>query len=543
MTSVSFSRAARSSLRMGKIVAAIVVAGCSSDLTLPGEGEPVHMSIVNGDGQQGEVDKPLADSLVVSVTDADNRPVVERAVSFNITAGSVTPTTVVTDRDGKATFRWVLGTAAGPQSLEVGIGSSTDLSPKVAFAATAMPGPVDAINEISGDDQTAQVSSPLPEALVVSVVDSFDNPISGVNVIWQAQDGNLDQGVTTTGADGKASALWTLGPSVGSQSAIAQFQGGSSSPAIFNAMATRGPPPELSIVTQPSSPVPSGVVFSRQPVVRLEDSHGNPIAQSGVAITGAIATGGGLLGGTTTRTTNQFGVVQFTDLSITGTSGKRTLIFAAIGHTPATSAQIDVTPPAVSPTMSTISASPSTIEAGSGISTITVTARDNVGSPIAGLPVVIAVSGSGNTVTQPSALTNSNGVAIGTVTSTKTGPKSVATQVGNVSVSQTAGIIVVAGPPTASLTTANVPDGVRLQNTTITITTRDAYGNLLQTGGYAGQLRVSITGSNTSNPNVTDNGDGTYTAVYFPIFKGTDVVAITFNNAAIQGSPYQSQVN
>src|SRR5205823_933548 len=57
----------------------------------------------------------------------------------------------------------------------------------------------------------------------------------------------------------------------------------------------------------------------------------------------AIATGGGTLGGTLTATTNASGAASFTDLSITGTAGDRTLSFSATGLSAATSGTITIT--------------------------------------------------------------------------------------------------------------------------------------------------------------------------------------------------------
>src|SRR5947199_63841 len=58
----------------------------------------------------------------------------------------------------------------------------------------------------------------------------------------------------------------------------------------------------------------------------------NPVNQSGVTVTAAIATGGGTLGGTLTAATNGSGVASFTDLAISGTAGDRTLDRKSVGQ-------------------------------------------------------------------------------------------------------------------------------------------------------------------------------------------------------------------
>ena len=524
-------------------LALVTLVGCAADsLVLPGEGEPAVVSILNGDDQQGVVGQPLADSLSVRVSDGHDRPVMNQVVSFVVTVGGVvTPAAVITDNQGRAQFAWKLGTVSGTQALEVGISASGHLAPKTTFTAHADPGPVTQIGLVRGDGQTAQVDHPLPDSLVVRLIDEYANPVSGQDVVWQAGAGTLSSGSVTTGQDGQAAVLWTLGASPGTQNATATFGGVSGSPIGFSATATLGPPPRLAIVTQPSSAAQTGQVFPIQPVIRLEDNLGNPIAQSGVQVTAAIASGGGVLGGTTTVATNSSGVAQFTDLMITGTAGIRTLIFAATGHTATTSDSITISGLVPSGQQSTVDAAPATVEAGFPV-TITVTALDAAGFPVFGQTVTVSVSGGGNTVNQPAGPTDANGVATATLTSTKAESKTISAHIGSVSVQQTATVIVTAGPPSPVNTTAHVPNGKPLRITTITITTEDAFGNRLTSGGYAGQFSVTITGANQATPNVADQGNGTYTASYLPLFKGNDQVDITLNGVPIKGSPYQSQV-
>jgi adhesin/invasin len=425
--------------------AAAILVSCASDsLTLPGEGEPAFVIIENGNGQEGTAGRMLTDSLVVTVTDGESRPVVSRTIAFSVSGGGVVqPASVATNGEGKAVFRWVLGPGAGQQSLEAGLGSSGQLEPKVTFLATAVPGPVQAMDPMGGDGQSAPAGTPLPSPLVVRLQDSFGNGVAGARVSWQVSDGMLSQSTSTTGDDGAASVVWTLGSSVGQQTATASFEGANGSPTTFTATATQGASPRLAIVTQPSAQVQSGQPFSRQPSVRLETAGGSAIAMGGVSITAAIASGGGTLSGTTTVSTNSSGVAQFEDLAITGSNGTRTLIFAAVNRTPAVSGGINVITPG----------------------------------------------------------------------------------------------------PSADQTTAHVPNGKPFKWTTITITTRYDSGQPLDQGGYASLIKVSVSGSNTnSSLTVFDNGDGTYEASYFPIFKGNDDITITLNGVPIQGSPFRSKV-
>src|SRR5205823_967477 len=99
---------------------------------------------------------------------------------------------------------------------------------------------------------------------------------------------------------------------------------------------------QLTLTTQPSSTAQSGVAFAQQPVVQIGRASGREGEQAGVTVTAAIATGGGTLGGTVTATTTGSGMASFTNLSISGTTGDRTLSFSATGLTPAVSGTITV---------------------------------------------------------------------------------------------------------------------------------------------------------------------------------------------------------
>lgn len=134
----------------------------------------------------------------------------------------------------------------------------------------------------------------------------------------------------------------------------------------------------------------------------------------------------------------------------------------------------------VSASQSTVAAAPSTFTAGSGTSTITVTAKDANGAPISGATVVLAATGTGNTLTQPSVATDANGVATGTLASTVAEAKTVSAKINGTSITQTATVTVTPGPVDASQSTITAapasipPNGAA---STITVTAKDATGN------------------------------------------------------------------
>src|SRR6185503_19209191 len=107
--------------------------------------------------------------------------------------------------------------------------------------------------------------------------------------------------------------------------------------ATFDVATAGFPPTALAITTQPSTSAQSGVAFPTQPVVKILDAAGNPVAVSGVEITTTISSGtGNLIGGFITLT-NAGGTANFSGVGINGASGPYTLSFSSPSLTSATS--------------------------------------------------------------------------------------------------------------------------------------------------------------------------------------------------------------
>jgi hypothetical protein len=159
--------------------------------------------------------------------------------------------------------------------------------------------------------------------------------------------------------------------------------------------------------------------------------------------------GGGVLSGTTAQAAVA-GVASFGDLSIDKAGTGYTLTASGVGLSAGASNAFDITVGGVSASQSTVNAAPTNITAsgGSSISTITVIAKDAFGNPIQGATAVLAVTGSGNALTQPVGTTNASGVATGTLSSTMAESKTVSATIDGVGVTQTAAVLV--SPATAS---------------------------------------------------------------------------------------------
>jgi len=182
-----------------------------------------------------------------------------------------------------------------------------------------------------GNGQSAPAGVVLPNPIGVRVTDQSGDPVAGVTVDWSASDGgSVSPASDATDENGRATASWTLGPDVGSQTANATVDGLEGSPVTFTATAVQTGTTTLTVTVEPPASALTMEVFppDQQPAVRLTDAGGSPMA--GETVTAAVASGGGTLQGEAAATTGSDGVATFGDLGIEGT-GPQTIEFSAAG--------------------------------------------------------------------------------------------------------------------------------------------------------------------------------------------------------------------
>jgi len=199
------------------------------------------------------------------------------------------------------------------------------------------------------------------------------------------------------------------------------------------------------------------------------------------------------------------------------------------------SSAISITTGPVNAGQSKVSANPTSISA-SGSSTVTVTARDVAGNPIQSASVVLAASGSNNTIVQPGA-TNGSGVATGTFSSTSVGSHTITAKINGVELTDKPGITVVAGPVSesqSSLSAAPNPITAGGAPSTVTVTARDAAGNPIS--GATVSLFVSGGGNSVSAPAPT-NTNGVTTATFTSTEAGGHGITATINGVSINDNP------
>lgn len=330
-------------VRPGVLLVALAAASlrCSDNISPP---TATTIAMVAGNGQTAGIGEPLADPLVVVITDNSGDPVQGISVSWDVHGvGSVSASTTETDADGHASVDRTLGSQAGEQSTTASVSGLTG-SP-VTFVSIATDGTSPSLAMVTQPSATAQsgVAFAVQPVVQLKAPDGSDRHQAGVAVTASLATGTgtLDGSVTQqTDGNGIASfADLSITGSAGSYTL--RFAAAGVIPAISGGITiSGGTGSSIVLTTNPPTSALDGEVFDPavQPVVQVKDNGGNPA--SGVQVTASVSTGPGTLEGTTTATTDAQGLAKFGDLGIRGT-GNTTLAFGT-GSASVTAAPVTV---------------------------------------------------------------------------------------------------------------------------------------------------------------------------------------------------------
>jgi PKD repeat protein len=385
---------------LGAIVSPFFFACGGDNLTLPSEGAPAHIQVVEEtNGQSSSVNTPLPDSIKFLVTDTQNRPVPGATVSFVLEesgagAGAVVdPASSTTNSSGEVSTSLTLGTQVGIVKGQAAVQVPEGSTPVSAnFTAQALSSTASTLTLVSGNGQSASVGAELPAPLVVKVTDSFGNPIPGVEVQWAAEGGgDVSAATTTTGEDGQTSVTRTLGPAAGEQRTTATGQDLAGSPVTFTHTATAGNASSVNIVSGNNQEAPAGSKLAQPLVVRVLDQDGNPIPN--LAVSWVVGDGGGTADPTTSNT-GADGQAS-TQWTLGGTPGNNTLNAVVSGVGTATF-KATATGTGAPSNLAIITQPPSSVTAGATLSPAPVVqVRDGAGHdlPAPGIEVVVSLTG------------------------------------------------------------------------------------------------------------------------------------------------------
>jgi adhesin/invasin len=456
-------------------------------------------------------------TVTVTVVDAQGNPISGASVQLYATGtGNTLSAPGLTDASGIYTGT-LSSTIAGAKTVSAratisGVTTSIAATTTVTVLAAASAS-LSTVEAAPASIATGTGSA----AITVTVRDANGDPISGSSVELAATGaGNTLSAPGLTDANGVLTG--TLSSTVAGEKVVSATASGTAitqtaSVTVTAEVADAG---QSTVVAVPNSiTVGTG---SAAITVTAQDAHGNRVAGATVEL---AATGNGNTL-SAPGPTDANGVYTGT-LSSTAAGDK--VVSATVGGTAITQTAL-VSVLAFSPSLSTVAAAPSTIEAGTASATITVTVRNGSGDPVSGVSVALAATGAGNVLSAPG-LTDVNGVYTGSVSSTVVGAKVVSATADGTGIAQTASVTVTAGPLDAGQSTvAAAPSSITAGSgsSTITVTAKDAHGNPVPDATV--QLAATGSGNTLSAPALT-NANGVYTGSLSSTTAGEKVVSAT----------------
>ena len=482
------------------------------------------LSEVSGDDQSAVVSSALPNPFVVQVNDQNGDAISGETVTFAVTAGggSLSASSVTTGTNGRAQTTLTLGSTAGTNTVTADV---SGISTTITFIATAEALVATSIVRISGNNQSAVVSTELSNPFVVEVRDENDDGYQGATVTFAvtAGGGTLSSTSVTTGTNGRAESTLTLGSTAGTNTVTADVSGISTT-ITFTATATAEDLVATTLVRL-SGNAQTGTVgkeLDNPFVAEVRDQNGDGL--SGISVSFAVTIGGGTVSAALV-TTDSNGQAS-TTLTLGSTAGSNrvtanvsgitaTRNFNATGQATVTTSVVSISGNNQTAFLSTALSNPFIVEV-----------RDQDGDGLSGITVTFAITGGGGTLSATSATTGTNGQASVTLTlGSSTGTNTVtATVSGFTAITFTA--TASTKPNLAPVVTVNVPRLMEPgESYTITATASDPDDDSLTltwtvSGGTvadSGFLVTTYTASST---------EGVYT-ITFEADDGRDATAET----------------
>ena len=308
----------------------------------------VSITATSGTPQSHAINAAFGTALVAMVT-TNGGPTSGLTVTFTAPASGPSGTFSVSASTTANAITDVNGVATSPAFVANGMAGAYTVMAAVpgvptpaSFSLTNTAGAPAAITATSGTPQSASINATFPAPLVVTVVDSGQNLISGATVTFTAESTGAsgtfaDSGTNVTTAISNASgvatsAAFTANGTAGADTVTATVAG-VSTPASFILTNAPGPPATITATSGTPQTAQTGAPFVQPLVATVLDSSSNPV--SGVAVTfTAPSTGasGTFANGTSTETdtTNATGVATSTTFTANATSGGPYTVTASV---------------------------------------------------------------------------------------------------------------------------------------------------------------------------------------------------------------------
>jgi hypothetical protein len=389
--------------------------------------------------------------------------------------------------------RVIGGIARGPVTITAAL-----LTPPSATRPLLIQPKPNAVVIQGGSGQTGGVGSPLAQPVAVRVNAADNLGVQGVivNFAIATGGGTLSQLVDTTDVNGDASAIWTLGATLGAQSVsvtVPTVTGGS---VTVPATGVVGTAKKLVFLVQPSN-VSVGQPIAPAVTVTAQDTFGNTVATftGGVTIAIGANPGGASLSGTLTLAAVA-GVATFNSLALSALGSGYTLTASATGLAVGTSNIFNVAGGV--PTQLAIVQQPSNTSGGAAITpAVTVQIRDALNNLVPTATTTITVAIANN----PSAGVLGGTLSVAAVSGVATFSNlsidksgigyTLAFTATGLTTATSAGFDISAGPATTLGFTTQPPASAIFQSPFVTVVTaRDAGGNVATS--YSGAVTLGI---------------------------------------------------
>src|SRR6266576_2536716 len=305
------------------------------------------------------------------------------------------------------------GTGYALTAVATGLATGTSASFNITAAAAGQ------LAFTTPPSSAAQSGAPFAQQPVLQVQDANGNPVStqGVSVTAAIATGPAGGGASlasfTATSDNNGVATFTglaiSGPTGGY---TLTFTTPNLAPVTSGTITlAAGAAVQLALITAPSDTARNGVALARQPVVQLEDGAGNLVSRGGTQVTAAIATGGPALSGVNPIATDAGGRATFTNLTIAGVAGPRTLSFTAPQLAVLTSGQVTLIAGAATQ-IAVNAGNNQTVTAGTAVQIApSVIVKHASGNPVPGVAVTFAVAPGNGSITGASQTTDADGIA------------------------------------------------------------------------------------------------------------------------------------
>jgi adhesin/invasin len=376
-------------------------------------GPPAKLIASAGNNQSAAAGEVVAIPPSVKVTDAQDNPISNVAVTFAVAGGggSITGGAATTNAQGIAAVgSWKLGTVAGPNALTATSAAVSGIT--ITFNAVGNVGPAAKLLAFSGNNSTATAGGLVASLPTVRVTDTHGNFVPGFTVTFTpgASSGTVTGGSAVTDAAGLAKpATWRLGRTPGAQTLIASASGLEGSPLTFAATGVAPVASKIAAFAGNNQTARPGKPVTTAPSVLVTDPADIPVA--GVSVTFAATTGGGTVQGGA-ATTNADGIATVGSWTLGSAVGPNTLSATSTGlaGSPVVFNATAAIPPVTA--MSIAAGNNQNGQPGSALPIQpAVKTTDAAGAPLAGVIVNFSVASGGGSIAGASTVSNASGIA------------------------------------------------------------------------------------------------------------------------------------